>query len=203
MRVRVHEIHAASVHFPLALLPVTAAVDLASVVSGSMALAWLGKTLWWVTAGSVVLAGIAGLAASQEVKAEDRQAHDMMWVHGMGNAVILVSSIGVAAFRTFTLPSVSVSAIGLAVWGFSLYTASLGGKMVYGHGIGVQKMPKTADTGVLYSPPVLSVSAPAVFVRDAVKGVVWLFSRARDVITGRRPLARGAFGFGNSDDDAR
>jgi hypothetical protein len=75
--------------------------------------------------------------------------------------------------------------------------------MVYGHGVGVQKMPPDAKTGVLYSPPVLSASAPVVFVRDTAKGVVWLLSRARDVLTGKRPVARGAFGFGNSDEGTR
>jgi uncharacterized membrane protein len=203
MKVRLHEMHAAIVHLPLALLPATLLVDVAAVVSGNGTLARTGTAFWWAMAGSGVLAGLTGMSASQQVKAEDRTSNDMIWVHAAGNAVLVLSAIGVATFRTFRGPSLIPILVGLTALGASLYTASLGGKMVYGRGIGVESMPPDATTGVKQSPPVLSPAAPFVFVRDVVKGLGWFLSRAADLIKGRAPLAPGAFGFGSSREEGR
>jgi uncharacterized membrane protein len=198
MRVRLHEVHAAIVHFPLALLPAALLLEIAAIVGESGSVARTGTVFWQAAAASAVLAGLTGMAASQQVKAEDRTSNDMMWVHAAGNAVFALGVIGVAAFRTFAGPSAIAIVVGLAAMGASLYTASLGGKMVYGRGIGVGSMPPGAATGVKRSPPVLSTAAPLAFVRDVVRGLRWFWSRAARLITGREPLAPGAFGFGSA-----
>jgi uncharacterized membrane protein len=195
---RVHELHAAAVHAPLVLLPAAAAVDLVAAVSGSTQQAALGRRLWWWAVGGGAVAGLAGLAASQEIKADDKHAEDMMWLHGIGNFSILVGGIGLALWRSFRKPSVTEAAVGLAATALAGYTAYLGGEMVYRHGMGVRAMPRIAPTGVGESPPVLSAAAPRTFLRDAIGGLAWLFRRTAKLLSGRQPVHPGAFGVGQA-----
>jgi uncharacterized membrane protein len=191
---RVHELHAATVHAPLALLPTAAALDLVAAVTGNASHARLGRTLWWIGAGGGVLAGLAGAAASQEIRADDERTDDMIWLHGVGNAALVAGALGIAGWRSKHGPSVLVSTLGLLASAASLYTAYLGGEMVYGRGVGVNAMPRYLRSGVGDSPRITSPEAPRTFVRDALAGFAWLFRRAGEVIRGRHPIARAAFG---------
>ena len=194
MAMRLHELHAATIHAPLALLPTAAAVDLAAAISGNRAQARLGRTLWWVGLGSSLFAGLAGLAASQEIRADDQRTNDMIWLHGMGNFALLLGALGIASWRAGHRPSVALATAGLAASAASLYTAYLGGEMVYGRGVGVTAMPGYASVGVEDSPPLLSSRAPGKFLRDAVAGLRWLFRRGSQAALGRPPIAPAAFG---------
>lgn len=194
MRLRVHEIHPAVVHAPLALLPTAAAVDLVAALNGSRAQARIGRALWWAGAASGLFAGVAGYAASQEVKTEDESDEDMMWLHGIGNTALVAASLGIAAWRTRHRPSVGLAIAGLAASSVSLYTAYLGGKMVYQHGLGINVMPRYAPGGVRRSPELLSREAPRAFLRDAAQGIAWLFRRTLGVLDRSRPVDRAAFG---------
>jgi uncharacterized membrane protein len=191
---RVHELHAAAVHAPLVLVPTAAAIDLAAALSGDRRVARVGRTFWWLGTGSGVLAGVAGLAASQEVRAEDPETTDMMWLHGVGNFALLLGAFGIATWRSRKPPSVAQATLGLLASAASGYTAYLGGKMVYERGVGVLPMPRYTGAGVQDSPPVLSRTAPLALLRDAVRGLGWLLGRAREAIAGREPVARAAFG---------
>lgn len=195
MGMHLHEIHAAAVHTPLCALPAAAIVDLAAALTGSKTQAALGRTLWTVGVGGGLLAGVAGAAASREIKTDDRYAEDMMWLHGIGNVAILLGAAGIALWRRRHPPSVAQAAIGLAACGLASYTAYLGGEMVYHHGVGVRAMPKFAPEGVRHSPPVLSREAPRTFVRDAIRGFAWLFGHTADILRRRADLNRRAFGF--------
>src|SRR4051794_16442831 len=135
MGMHVHELHAALVHSPLVLLPTAATVDLAAALSGNRHHAHLGSQLWWAGAGAGLLAGVAGLAASQEVKSASRRTSDMMWLHGAGNVSLVLAALGMAAWRRGHRPTVTQAAVGLLACGASLYTAYLGGEMVYGEGM--------------------------------------------------------------------
>jgi uncharacterized membrane protein len=199
MAMRVHELHAASTHAPLVILPAAALVDLAASLSGDRRQAALGRDLWWLGVGAGALTGLSGLAASQEIKAEEARTEDMMWLHGVANFAILLGATGIAIWRRFHRPSVASSAIGLGACCAAMYTAYLGGEMVYAHGVGVGTMPWIAPTGVRRSPPLLSASAPAAFLRDAVKGFAWLIRRTVRAFTGRQPVSRGAFGIERID----
>jgi uncharacterized membrane protein len=199
MAMRVHELHAATVHAPLVVLPAAALVDLAAALSGDRRQAALGRKLWWLGVGAGAVAGVAGMAASQEIKAEDARNEDMMWLHGAANFAILLGATGIALWRSFRRPSVASSAIGLGACGVAVYTAYLGGEMVYGHGVGVRSMPWIAPTGVRESPSLLSASAPAVFLRDAVGGLRWLLRRTLRALSGRQPVSRGAYGIEQID----
>lgn len=199
MAMRVHELHAASVHAPLVVLPAAALVDLAAAMSGDRRQAALGRKLWWLGVGAGAVAGIAGMAASQEIKAEDARSEDMMWLHGIANFAILLGATGIALWRSARRPSVASAAVGLGACGAAIYTAYLGGEMVYAHGVGVRTMPWIAPTGVRKSPSVLSASAPAAFLRDALVGFTWLVRRTVRALSGRQPVSRGAYGIERLD----
>jgi len=191
---RVHELHAATVHAPLALLPTAAAVDLVAAVTGNDSHARLGRTLWWIGAGGGLLAGLTGAAASREIRADDERTEDMIWLHGVGNAALVAGALGIASWRSTRGPSVLISTLGLLASAASLYTAYLGGEMVYERGVGVNAMPRYLRSGVGNSPRILSAQAPRAFVRDALSGLAWLFRRAGEVARGRHPIARTSFG---------
>jgi uncharacterized membrane protein len=194
MGMRVHELQAAMVHAPIAILPTAAAVDLVAAITGSRRQARLGRRLWWAGATAGLLAGLGGMAASQEVKVEDEPTSDMLWLHGVGNLGLVLGAFGIAAWRSSHKPTVTEAAIGLAACGLSFYTAYPGGEMVYGRGVGVRSMPRYTATGVADSPPVLSRAAPGTFLRDAVRGLRWLIDRTGQALAGRKPIQRAAFG---------
>ncbi len=202
MKMLLHELHPAVVHAPLALLPTAAVADVIAVASGDRAWAKVGRRLWVAGTVSALFSGLAGLAASQEVKLDAPRARDMVFIHGMGNAVITLGAIGVTAWRLSRPPTFGQTVIGLLANGLALYTATLGGKMVYELGVGINPMPSVAASGTLKGPPLLSREAPGALVRDALLGVRWLFGRAKSLFAGTQPLASGAKGFGQGNEEA-
>ncbi|PTL79423.1 DUF2231 domain-containing protein [Vitiosangium sp. GDMCC 1.1324] len=194
MRIRVHELHPMLIHAPLALLPSTVVVDLTAVFTRDRKLDRAARTLWWTTAGSGLLAGLAGMAASQEVKADNRHTRDMMLLHGLGNVVIVLGAFGVAAWRSSRRASLFSGLLGLGSFAFAAYTGWLGGEMVYSHGVGVKELTMKDSELDQLSPPLASRQAPARILRDAVKGLGWLLGRARRVFTGSEQLDPSAFG---------
>jgi uncharacterized membrane protein len=184
------------------LLPAAALVDLGAATSGDARTAALGRRLWWLGVGAAGLAGVAGLAASQEIKADDSHSSDMMWLHGIGNFTILLGGVGLALWRTYRRPTIAEAAIGLGASALSMYTAYLGGEMVYSHGIGVRAVPRVAPTGVRESPPLLSRQAPVTFLRDAGRGLAWLLRRTAQALAGRPAVDRRAFGVGDGQSPA-
>ncbi|HEX8823454.1 MAG TPA: DUF2231 domain-containing protein [Archangium sp.] len=191
-----HELHPAVVHAPLALLPTATVADLIAVATGDRSWAKVGRRLWVAGTLSALFSGVAGLAASQEVKLQEPRARDMVFLHGLGNALITVGAIGVTLWRLGRPPSVGQCVIGLVANAAAGYTATLGGKMVYELGVGINPMPVDAAAGTLKGPPLLSREAPKALVRDALLGVRWLYGRARSLFMGVQPLASGAKGFG-------
>jgi uncharacterized membrane protein len=193
METRVHELHPTLIHAPLALLPTTVIVDLAATFSGDRKLDKAGRTLWWGVVGSGLLAGVAGMAASQEVKA-DKHPRDMMFLHGLGNVTLVVGAVGLALWRASHRASLFSNLVGLGAFAFASYTGWLGGEMVYTHGVGVKEL--TMKDGELdeLSPRLFSRQAPARILRDAVKGLGWLLGRARRVFSGLEQLDPSAYG---------
>jgi uncharacterized membrane protein len=191
-----HELHPAVIHMPLALLPTATVADVIAVATGDRAWAKVGRRLWVAGTLSALFSGVAGLAASQEVKLDEPRARDMVFLHGLGNALITVGAVGVTLWRLGRPPSLGQCLVGLMANAAAVYTATLGGKMVYELGVGINPMPVDAAAGTLKGPPLLSREAPKALVRDALLGVRWLVGRAVSLFSGVDPLASGAKGFG-------
>lgn len=194
MTTRIHHLHASVIHAPLALIPGAALVDLQAARSRSRVQARLGRKLWWYGAGSALFAGIAGMAASQEVKAHGQRARDTMWLHGVGNVSLIAGAFAMAMWRQRNRPTLAQSLLGLGAAALAGYGSYLGGVLVYEHGAGVAAMPEDATQGVGRSPRLLSAQAPFAFVRDALKGAWWLLSRSRSVLRDPQSLGRAAVG---------
>jgi uncharacterized membrane protein len=180
MPMKTHELHPALVHAPLVLLPLAAGTDLAALLLQRRGIERSGRRLWLGVAGTAALAGLAGLAASQEVRPDGRQASDMMFVHGLGNAALLAAATGIALRRMRRPPGVVTTTLGLLGAMASGYTAYLGGELVYAHGVGVN--------GKGSGPALLSHAAPGALIGDALRGAAWLGKRTRQWLSGERRL---------------
>ena len=191
MPLRTHELHPSLVHAPLALLPAAAAVDLLAALSPrDRRLDRLGRGLWWAVAGGGLFVGLTGMAASQEIELRSDRARDMMFLHGIGNLAIVLSGFGVAAWRARNPASLTSAAAGLLASGAAIYTAYLGGELVYSHGAGVKPLGGAAAE----SPPLFSAEGPGRLARDAGRGLRWLLSRGWRAVTEREKVDRGALG---------
>ncbi len=191
MAMRTHELHPSLVHAPLVLLPAAAVVDaLAASRPRDRALQRAGCALWWATAGSGLLAGLSGMAASQEIQLDNDHARDVMFVHGLGNLALVISALGVSAWRSRHRASATSAAAGLVAAGAALYTAYLGGELVYAHGAGIVRLGGIAAE----APALFSRAAPARLARDAGRGLAWLLRRARRAFSGEQRVDRAALG---------
>ena len=184
MAVRLQEVHPSIVHFPIALLPVAVGADLLGRITGSGRLKELGRTLMPVAAASAALSAVTGLVAQEEV-ATDGVAEELLITHRNLNLSLVTLSTALAAWRWRREEAgpgyLAVALAGIAAMSYSAY---LGGKMVYEHGVGV----KPAD-GVRGgdSPELLPRHAGAIARRvgsDIERGV----ARALDDLATRDPL---------------
>lgn len=191
MTMRTHELHPSLVHAPLVLLPAAALVDLLAALSPRDArLDRAGCRLWWGTVGAGLLTGLAGMAAAKEIELPNDHARDRMFVHGMGNLALVLSAAGVASWRARHRASLTSAATGMLATGAAIYTAYLGGELVYSDGAGVKALGgATAET-----PPLFSRQAPGRLARDAVRGLGWLLSRGWRAVTSRERVDRTALG---------
>lgn len=138
MTIRLQEVHPSVVHMPIAFLPLSIVADIAGKVTGNRTLLSVGKWGMALTVGSAVLAGITGLIAQEEVRAEGR-ARDLLVTHRNINlgAATAATVMMIRRFRRKS-PSLGYLAAGLGAIGAVVYSAYLGGKMVYDHGVGVR-----------------------------------------------------------------
>jgi uncharacterized membrane protein len=139
MTMRIQEIHPASVHFPIALLPTALAVDTLGRLTGNRTLLETGKRGMALVAATAAISGIAGLLA-QEASRFDRESHDILATHRTLNLGLILAT-GVMALRRSRRRSPSAAYLlgGAASIGVMTYSAYLGGHMVYEHGVGVNE----------------------------------------------------------------
>lgn len=137
MTMRLQELHPSLVHFPVALLPVAVGADLVGRLTGSRTLLEVGRRLMPLAAAGAAVAAVTGLAAQEEVKAEGG-ALDMLITHRNLNLALVGVATAMAVWRSAReRPTATYLALGVAGTGVMTYTASLGGGMVYEHGVGV------------------------------------------------------------------
>jgi uncharacterized membrane protein len=138
MALRTHEIHPTLVHFPLTLVPTALALDAIGAATNSESLMKAGKALMPIAAASAVITGVAGFISQGAVKA-DGHAHELLVTHRNLNLALVAATAAMAAIRqTRTRPGVGYLMAGLGGVLAMTYTAYLGGKMVYAHGVGVE-----------------------------------------------------------------
>jgi uncharacterized membrane protein len=138
MSVRLSEVHPSLVHFPIALLPAAVGADLLARLTDSDGLAEAGRVLMPVAAASAVVSAAAGLVAQEEVVAEGT-ARDLLTTHRTLNLALTAVGTAMAAYRmSRRRAGAGYLAVGLAGLGVLGYSAYLGGKMVYEHGVGVK-----------------------------------------------------------------
>ncbi len=163
MAVRLQEVHPSLVHFPIALLPLTFAADLAGSVTGDRRLSWLGRWGMVASAASAALAGVAGLIAQEEVNVEG-PSMDTLITHRNLNLAVLGLTTALAVRRQGERKAGPAYLVGAALAvGTLLYSGYLGGKVVYEYGVGVQPAP--GPRGGLYEgggPPLTAREAPRV-----------------------------------------
>lgn len=138
MKMRLPELHAALVHFPLTLLPASFAFDLAGWLTGNRTLMRAGATLMPIATGAAAMAGTAGLVA-QEAAEVPEGAHDLLATHRNLNLGLVGIAGLLSVLRARRIePSAGYLLAGLASVAVMQYTAYLGGRMVYEHGVGVK-----------------------------------------------------------------
>jgi uncharacterized membrane protein len=138
MAMKLHELHPALVHFPLAWLPLSIGADLLGSATGSERLLDLGRATMPLAAASGVVAGVAGLMAQTEVKAEG-EAMDLLKTHRTMNLGLVLIAGAMAAYRARTeRPSAAYVGLGLVGLAALSYSAYLGGEMVYRKGVGIE-----------------------------------------------------------------
>lgn len=177
-----HELHPTTVHFPLTLLPSAVVMDALAAASGNRTLDGVGRGLWWSATAAGLVAGVSGMAASQEVRADAPRARRRMLLHGLGNASILAAALGVTVWRSAHRASWATAGLGLLASAAAVVTATLGGELVYSDGVGVKALPASAPQGVGNSPPLFRNGGLPALLRDAVRGVAWLVRNAGEAL---------------------
>ena len=170
MPMRLHEVHPSVVHFPITLFPVALGTDLVGRATGNEHLLEAGRVGMIGAALSTAIAGVFGFIAQEEIKSGD--AHDLLVTHRTMNIGFLGLAATMATMRAKrTQPTWAYLAAGIAGTIGMVYSAYLGGKMVYTHGVGVQKADglDRAEAPELRPAQVGRVAGMA--VRQAARGV--------------------------------
>jgi len=166
MSMRLSEIHPSLVHFPLALLPFAIGADAVGNATGNRKLNYAGKVAIAGAAISASLAGIFGLVAQEEVSLDD-EGEKILHTHRTLNVAALGALTTMAVVRAGRRkPSAGYLVAGFAALAVTVFSAYLGGKLVYDHGAGVKRI------GVGTSDPeITSRRAAAQMARDLGRGI--------------------------------
>ncbi len=164
MPMKLQEVHPALVHFPIALLPLAIGSDLIGKLTRNKELCDRGRWGIAAAAGTGLLAGIFGLIAQEEVNVEG-SAKDMLITHRDLNlgAVAIMGAMAVRRARR-EKPTLAYLGLGLGLIGTVVYSAYLGGHMVYADGVGVEKA-----VGVAEPVPALGRDEPGRIARKAAR----------------------------------
>jgi len=137
MGMRPHEVHPSLVHYPLALVPAAVALDAIGRVTGNQPMMNIARVFMPVAAASGLLAAVSGFIAARRVRARGEAGH-VLSTHRNLNVALVAVTTGMAVVRARQdHPSIGYLALGLAGVALMKYTAYLGGRMVYKHGVGV------------------------------------------------------------------
>ncbi|MBA2660686.1 MAG: DUF2231 domain-containing protein [Bradymonadaceae bacterium] len=137
MAMRLQEIHPALSHYPIALIPVSVIADALGTLTDNRSLLEVGRITMPIAAASAALTAVAGLVAQESVKTHG-DARDMLTTHRNLNIGALAVTTAMAIWRFGRRkPGAAYLALGAATIGTLVYSAYLGGHMVYARGVGV------------------------------------------------------------------
>jgi uncharacterized membrane protein len=140
MSMRLSEIHPSLVHFPLALLPIAVGADTIGNATGNRELNYAGKLAIAGAAISASVAGLFGLIAQEEVSL-DNEGEKILLTHRTLNVGTLAVLTAMAVYRASRRkPSGGYLVAGFSALAVTLFSAYLGGKLVYDHGAGVKRV---------------------------------------------------------------
>lgn len=140
MTLRLTELHPATVHLPIALAPAALALDALGSATGSRGMMEAGRLVIGAAFAGAVTAGVTGILAQGASKVERGEAHDLLTTHRTLNVTLTLLLGGMAAERAaMREPSRGYFAVGLLAMGAMGYSAYLGGRMSYEHGVGVAR----------------------------------------------------------------
>lgn len=165
MAMGLQELHPSIVHMPLAFAPLSVGADIAGALMDDPSLTAVGRATIGLAAAGAAVAAVTGLIAQEEVHAEGL-AHQRLVTHRNLNLVGGTVLAGMALWRQKNDPGPGYLALGAGLLGTMFYTAYLGGKMVYDHGVGVK-----AARGVRQDVPELSFGDAGRAARTAVTDV--------------------------------
>lgn len=151
MAMRLNEVHPSLTHYPIAMIPVAMGVEFAAKITGREDLDRLGRVAVPSATAAAVATGLSGLMVEQQVRGSE-EAGRMLSRHRNLNLGVVAATTAMSAYRIGGgRPGWGYLLGGAASVGTLLYSAYLGGRMVYGEGMGVE------DAGGLRfdeSPPV-------------------------------------------------
>lgn len=138
MAMRLHELHPSLSHFPIALLPVSVGCDICGVWMDNDNYLTVGRMTMPMMAASAAVALASGVLAQEEIIADDEGA-SMLKTHRTLNMASLAVTSSMAVYRLRRRrPSWTYLTIGVGATAMIVYSAYLGGKMVYQKGMGVE-----------------------------------------------------------------
>jgi uncharacterized membrane protein len=166
MTLRLTEIHPSTVHFPIALAPTAVALDALGAATGNRGLLDAGRLLMPAAFASALLAGAAGALAQGAARVEGAEARSLLVTHRTLNIALTFVLGGLAVHRARRRrPGTGYLAAGLAASAGLSYSAYLGGRMSYEHGVGVAEaggLRDTTEIGRDRVGPVLGAMAAAI-----------------------------------------
>ncbi len=147
-RIAGRPIHAMLVPIPIACFVITLFSDLAYAATANMQ--WANMSVWLLTIGLlvsvlVVLAGLVDFLGDRRIRALKQ-----VWIHGLGNGVVLALEILNAfvhsrdAYTSVVPSGLALSALAVLIL---LVTGWNGWDMVYRHGVGVRSEPSSSENG--------------------------------------------------------
>lgn len=146
-------LHPLMVHFPIALVTVSAVFHVAAVTTREKPLfrnfAILAHTLLWISALSVLPAVFFGWQAYNSVTHDDA-SHAAMLIHrnwALATTIVLIilASWDVRRNKIDSAPAWWFVIAVIGAWSMVAITAWHGGELVYRHGLGVMSLPVLED----------------------------------------------------------